>query len=49
MSRVNQKALSDPPSQETLEGGLDSAPMPLLPIRSLPSRQTLVCSSLANR
>ena len=26
MSRVKQKALSDPPSQEPLEGGSDSAP-----------------------
>ena len=26
MSRVKQKALSDPPSQEPLEGGSDCAP-----------------------
>lgn len=26
MSRVKQKALSDPPSQEPLKGGSDSAP-----------------------
>jgi hypothetical protein len=48
MPRVKQIALSDPPSQEPLEGRSDSA-LPLLPIRSLPpTRRTLADYNLFN-